>query len=289
MRLLIVCWAIGVDFDEARARSNARELVRQFDASEQREELHDKVTWQTLSAGTRLRSDLEQFIAGAARESLVELFKFIAELAFMPVAERLTEAEHSRVNRYCAKRKASGQTVSLVLRQPEVESLLADSHWRSIFVENYLRVSSGTRIGQVFGFQRHPIWQQRRRDFGTGLSDKQVNYDQMASFVMYSLDPEARYRKYVHKARAIANLAKALRSAEVKFVKKVRGGAHKLTFDDVTCKALRDACSSHQAFDHDNVYSTVCLDRLNCSLFLKYRPCRRSCRRHPSILPRKLQ
>ena len=88
------------DFDEKRAQSNARQLVREFDASEQWEELHDKVTWQALSAGARLRSEIEQFMAGTPRERLPELAKFAAEFAFMPVAERLTEAEHYRVNRY---------------------------------------------------------------------------------------------------------------------------------------------------------------------------------------------
>ena len=70
----------------------------------------------------------------------------------MPVAERLTEAEHSKVNRYCAKRRVAGQTISLVLRQPEVETLLADNRWQELCLQNYnMRCRRGSASGRCLG------------------------------------------------------------------------------------------------------------------------------------------
>ena len=71
---------------------------------------------------------------------------------------RIQEGDHSRVSRYIATRVASGQTVSLTLRQPEIETIMRDDRWRKFFIECYYNLRTAKLISKEFGLHRHPLW-----------------------------------------------------------------------------------------------------------------------------------
>ena len=94
-------WVLAslADWDEARARSNARHILQLFDTSPQDRQLHHRITWHWLAPGSRLRDELVQFQDGVQLAMLPLLTRHIHEMYYIPIAERIQEAEHSHMKR----------------------------------------------------------------------------------------------------------------------------------------------------------------------------------------------
>ncbi|CAE7209504.1 unnamed protein product [Symbiodinium pilosum] len=85
------------DSDEAKARQTASNLVRSFDESEQREELHHRLTWFWMKTSPRVREQLDAFVSGRPLASLPELHRAVRELSFIPIAG----ASNGLRNQFC--------------------------------------------------------------------------------------------------------------------------------------------------------------------------------------------
>ena len=186
---LVLPWALVLlsDPDEQMGRRAGARLMEQFDASIQVKELHHRLTWLVFSQGSVLRHQMEQFISGTALIELPELRSRVRELFFCPLAERIQEGDHSRVSRYIATRVASGQTVSLTVRQPEIEAIMRDDRWRKFSIECYYNLRTAKLISKEFGLHRHPLWFK-----ATQLEQaekKQTNWDQLVSLFLLCPGP----------------------------------------------------------------------------------------------------
>ena len=103
---------------EYRVRA-AKIIVKMFDESPQIEDLHDRVTWHWLSPGSVLRQQIDKLVSGTPLSELHQLKQAVAELMFVPIVERVQEAEHSIVTRETVYWNVTGAYVSLLLRFPE--------------------------------------------------------------------------------------------------------------------------------------------------------------------------
>ena len=98
----------------------AKRIVKVFDESPQNEGLHDRVTWHWLSSGGVLRQQIDKLISGTPLSELHQLKQAIAEFMFVPIVERVQEAEHSIVTRETIYRHVTGSYVSLLPRFPGI-------------------------------------------------------------------------------------------------------------------------------------------------------------------------
>ena len=71
--------------DQAKARQVASSLKNAFDESDQREDLHHRVTW-SLMTSQQFREELDAFVSGRPLQNLPKLYQAAQELSFMPVA-----------------------------------------------------------------------------------------------------------------------------------------------------------------------------------------------------------
>ena len=71
--------------DQAKARQVASFLKNAFDESDQREDLHHRVTW-SLMTSQQFREELDAFVSGRPLQNLPKLYQAVQELSFMPVA-----------------------------------------------------------------------------------------------------------------------------------------------------------------------------------------------------------
>ena len=84
-------------------------------------ELHHRISWYWLNPRSAVRVDVEAFANGADRSGLPKLRKMVDEMLFVPVVERVQEAQHSILKRAVGMRKITGAYVSLAIRSPEIE------------------------------------------------------------------------------------------------------------------------------------------------------------------------
>jgi hypothetical protein len=112
------------DWDVDRARRNGQLLLNKFDASVKSRELHHCITWEWLEPDSPLRAQLVQFLGGVPLDQLGLLRDRVAELLFIPVIERVQEADHSRVKKATTYKRVTGAYVSTILRSEECLQLV---------------------------------------------------------------------------------------------------------------------------------------------------------------------
>ena len=107
--------------DAEVAQAAARRIVQAFDNSPQDPALHHRKTWMHLSHGSATRTELDLFCSGVLQmRDLPHLRQVAWSARFLPVIERLQEADHSLVARGCRNApRAGGPYVSCRLRMEE--------------------------------------------------------------------------------------------------------------------------------------------------------------------------
>ena len=241
---------------EAHARAHGARMLQEFDKSLQQEQLHHRLTWTTLSGGSRLRTELEQFVVEQMPlAELHNLRRFVYELRLSPTSERVQEGDHSKVKRYTAARTASAQTVSLVVRQQEIEEvMMGPAGDRQRFIEAYHACRNPTGIAQMFRFERHPRWRQHKRaldshkqmvkDGATEDAAPRCNLEKLVSDLMYSMDVESRYGAVADHVRKAVKTSKKDAAAGIrKHLAESGQGPIKLSEDIVLAACLRDFLS----------------------------------------------
>lgn len=158
--------------------------------SDQLPDLHHRVTWHWLGAGSPLRAQLEAFANGVSLAELPVLHVHIAELRFIPTAERVQEADHSIVHRSVGHRKVKGPFVSLSLRLKEIEAVFVKGGPElEYFIEDLNLTIDIDLLVQRLGFHRHPQWVQT-----VGPQTRQDVKLQILQTVLYGLDVDTQFR-----------------------------------------------------------------------------------------------
>ena len=124
--------------------------------SPQDRELHHRITWNWLHAGGQLRTELEQLVAGTSLHSLPHLHRHVAELMFIPVSERIIEAEQSLVHRETHYRHVSGAYVSIRRRAPEIHAALKEDP--VAFLHRFEELADPAVMAAQLHLTRHPLW-----------------------------------------------------------------------------------------------------------------------------------
>ena len=79
---------------EVEARSAARSAVQQFNGAPYAE-LHNRLTWKWLAAGSAMRAQVDRFIEGSSRAELPRWMQNeIAQLRFTPLTESNIEVHN---------------------------------------------------------------------------------------------------------------------------------------------------------------------------------------------------
>ena len=99
---------------ETTAREAARKIIELFNISPHDGQLHHRITWLWLSPSGHVRGLLNRFAAGEPLAALPTLASMIWEFLFIPITERIQEADHGLVSNETVKRKVTGPYVSLV-------------------------------------------------------------------------------------------------------------------------------------------------------------------------------
>eukprot|EP00971_Amphidinium_carterae_P008169 161377-Amphidinium_carterae.1 len=100
----------------------------------------------------------------------------IAELAFVPVCERIIEREHAEVARTTALRNVSGPYVSLSLRRDEIKAILENETNVAKFLSQAENVSDVSSLASALHLAKMPFWNQvcrlpayTQRHYASGL------------------------------------------------------------------------------------------------------------------------
>ena len=108
----------------------------------------------------------------------------MAELAFIPVVERVAEAEHSLLHRKTVQRSVSGAYVSLALRSHEVMTALETSGPE--FLATFAQLADVDFLATSLHMREHPLWHDAAN---TPASAKR----QCADTILYTLDSHVQY------------------------------------------------------------------------------------------------
>ena len=120
-------WVLAAfaDCNVEAARQAVARTLNTFDSSPQDTAQHHRIAWSWLAPGSDERRALDAFRDGASLAEYPTLYQAIAELAFICIAEREQEGQHSIVKRACSYR-FRGPYVSLHIRgRPITDYLLA--------------------------------------------------------------------------------------------------------------------------------------------------------------------
>ena len=176
---------------EYRVRA-AKIIVKMFDESPQNEDLHDRVTWHWLSPGSVLRQQIDKLISGTPLSELHQLKQAIAELMFVPIVERVQEAEHLIVARETTNRHVTGACVSLLLRFAEIVRDIMPNKDRMLEFVICLEMIAGDpeKEAQGLGLHRHPLMLQVLVDRGQGQRKRaKLRIRQLLQCLLYSVGP----------------------------------------------------------------------------------------------------
>ena len=179
--------------DAEVAQAAARRIVQAFDNSPQDPALHHRKTWMHLSHGSATRTELDLFCSGVLQmRDLPHLRQVAWSARFLPVIERLQEADHSLVARGCRNApRAGGPYVSCRLRMEEVESIFTEpgaaTEYKS-YLDAFIDVSKADTLAKRLGFWRHPMWVQ-------AVLQKMSNRHKfsIAAHIMHCLDSVAQF------------------------------------------------------------------------------------------------
>ena len=125
---------------------------------------------------------------------LPNLRSFAWGLRFLPVVERIQEAQHSIIQRHIISRgKHSGPYISCRLRFAEVKDMVNDPVREPKFVEKFELVKNPDQLARRMGFLCHPL-------YAAAVANKQGAREklQLASVIAYALDPESQFSRDRH-------------------------------------------------------------------------------------------
>ena len=133
--------------------------------------------------------------------ALPTLAIMIWELLFIPITERIQEADHGLVSNETVKRKVTGPYVSLVCRTPEVCSLpdSGSETWNTL-LSYFVRYRQPQNAIKDFGLEKHPLWQGLLQSLAAFPKRRSGSSRQMwraLAMLLYYNDPEASYHQYV--------------------------------------------------------------------------------------------
>ena len=101
-------------------------MLAEFDNLDQDPQLHHRATLHLLAKGKALRAQVERFASGTPLQELPELERWVLELYFIPLAERVQGADHAIISRAVLRKKVSGPYVSLIVRRNEMTTIMFD-------------------------------------------------------------------------------------------------------------------------------------------------------------------
>ena len=199
-------------------RDLAKKMVSEFQKLPEAPVHHHDLTWFIMRPGSNLRSQVDALAAGNGDVlSMPDLLAQVAQLAFVPVVERIVEGAHSLVHRHTGFRKVTGAYVSCAHRLPEIDGYLENQEWRGVFLECFEQVRKPRRLAKAFRFHLHPLWLQvtgrRQTKTGLGKTCNMVMYSTDA-YSMYQTHPQERKRNELHMKQEMA--AKASVSGTVR-------------------------------------------------------------------------
>ncbi|CAL1149501.1 unnamed protein product [Cladocopium goreaui] len=197
LRIKLRCWqslpwvlAALNSADAQHAREVAAEAMSRYDASPQDSCLHHRLTQKYLRQGCVARTELDKFVAGASLSDLPTLRDFVWGLRFLPTAERIQEGDHSVVKSLVTLRanRISGPYVSCKLRFPEIVDVVCKSEECRKLLAYFESIQDPDSIALQFGFWRHPLWIEARKQRYTRRLKLQV-----AASILYAMDAETQF------------------------------------------------------------------------------------------------
>ena len=126
-------------------------------------------------------------------------------LRFVPVVERIVEAEHSLLHRYGGYRKVTGAFVSCALRLAEVDECMASNDGKQMLFRAFARARKLRTMAHLFGFSQHPEWlritsKPRREQTGLEKAVNAIMYGNDVSLLYLDLGgPKQQNRKRKNK------------------------------------------------------------------------------------------
>ena len=138
----------------------ARNVLDAFSKLPQQQEMHHRITWRFLEPGSLLRQQLQRMADDGqlSMEDIHELQYEIACLRFIPVVERVVEAEHSLVHRHGGYRKVTGAYISCSERLGEIDILMNDEQGKRKLLQSFTQCRKLRRLAKLFRFAKHPQW-----------------------------------------------------------------------------------------------------------------------------------
>lgn len=216
LRIKLRCWqslpwvlAALNSADAQHAREVAAEAMSRYDASPQDSCLHHRLTQKYLRQGCVARTELDKFVAGASLSDLPTLRDFVWGLRFLPTAERIQEGDHSVVKSLVTLRanRISGPYVSCKLRFPEIVDVVCKSEECRKLLAYFESIQDPDSIALQFGFWRHPLWIEARKQRYTRRLKLQV-----AASILYAMDAETQFTQVRAAAEKRKNAKKRRRS-----------------------------------------------------------------------------
>ena len=230
--------------DEAIARRVAQECLADF-GRDPRQNVHHRKTWQILGPESPIAIEVQRFADGTPRAELSQdaqhaicLFRFIL------VAEIFIVQKHAPVSLAEASHKMGPVMVSLCNRMPWLEKQLTVAPlFLQELCESFSVVRKQKRVPFLFGFERHPAVQPKKR----GRDSTAVLTE-----IVYRCDMEAAFATKDAAAKHHSNAKKRERN---EWTKALGNATKRLTEDSIVRHAILPRVREIATQDHNVVYS----------------------------------
>ena len=162
------------------------QILAHFDALPQREDAHHRITWRFLAPGSLLQGQLRRLAedANLALSDIPELHFEISCLRFIPVVERVVEAEHGLVHRHGGYRKVTGGYISLSERLSEIDVLMGDAATKSQLIQAFESTRKLRKLAKLLRFAKHPQW----LEIVSKPRFQQTGLEKLANMIVYGND-----------------------------------------------------------------------------------------------------
>ncbi|CAE7374325.1 unnamed protein product [Symbiodinium sp. CCMP2592] len=172
-------------------RQAAATILEAFEKLPQEQHYHHRITWRFLAPGSELEQQLRRLAddANVSLKDLPQLQYEIACLRFIPVVERVVEAEHSLVHRHGGYRKVTGAYISCAERLQEIDKCMQDEQKKQQLLAAFEKTRKVRRLAKLFRFAKHPQW----LEMVSKPKKQQRGLDKMANAIMYGNDTTMLY------------------------------------------------------------------------------------------------
>lgn len=185
------------------ARAAARRCMQQFDEADGKTGdavadstgLHDRLVARVMVG--ELRRQLEAFANGDIDLcECPELCEIVLPFCFVPIVERIIEAQHAVIHKFCAGRKVSGPYISACLRCPHIKASCEDPAYRLHLESIMPSCRKANLLLTQFDFERHPDIVKLKT---SGIKKKRINREQMRCFsdIFYCIDGASQFANHV--------------------------------------------------------------------------------------------